>query len=143
MTPLFPIPSELPAPARDAEKLFEAKKFHETIAWCDKELAALDKQAPDTRSRREKSPREGEASAVPFQYYALTLLKVNALAELEEWKAAKEALGRYRVHFPRDPWGFSAGAEVTRRDPHVKDRAAVERAIELLEGEAQRLREKE
>jgi hypothetical protein len=44
------------------------------------------------------------------------------------------------LHFPRDAWGFSAGAAVTRRDPDVKDRAAVLRASELLETEAQRLR---
>ena len=61
------------------------------------------------------------------------------LAEQGDWKAAKEALGKFRVRFPRDPWGFSAGAEATRRDPQVHDPAAVQRAIELLEGEAERL----
>lgn len=140
MPPLFPIPSPLQSPALDAGKLFDAQKFHETIAWCEKELAALDKQLPDARSGRVRSPREMDATSASFQYYALTLLLVDAFAEMEEWKPAKEALGKYRVRFPRDPWGFSAGAEVTRRDPHVKDKAAVQRAVELLEGEAERLR---
>ena len=59
----------------------------------------------------------------------------DAYAALEEWKPAKEVLGKYRVRFPRDPWGFSAGAEVTRRDPNVKDPGAVQRAVELLQDE--------
>ncbi len=137
---LFASLPNLVAPASDAQKLFDAQKFHETISLCEKELAALDKQIP---ARNTKSLREAEPSSAVFQYYALTLILVNALAELQEWKAAKEALGKYRVRFPRDAWGFEAGAEVTRRDPQVKDKAAVQRAIELLEGEAQRLREKE
>ena len=69
-------------------------------------------------------------------------LSDDALAQAQNWKAAKEVLGKYRVHFPRDPWGFRAGAEVTRLDSQVKDKAAVERAIELLEGEATRLESK-
>jgi len=98
----------------------------------------LEKQFP---ARKLQTPQTAEAGSAIFQYYALTALLVNALAAQAEWKAAKQALGKYRVRFPRDPWGFEAGAEATRRDPQVQDPAAVARAIELLEGEAQRLRE--
>lgn len=119
--------------------MFEAKKYHETISLCEKELTALDKKIP---ARSNKPPQQAEPDSNVFQYYALTLIVVNAYAALQEWKAAKEALGKYRVRFPRDPWGFHAGAEVTRRDPRVKDKAAVERAVELLEGEAERLEAK-
>ena len=134
--PLFAIPNVLQGAALHAQKLLDAEKFYETISFCETELAALDKQIP---SRSTKSPRAAEPNSAPFQYYALTSILVDAFAELQEWKAAKEALGKYRVRFSRDPWGFYAGAEVTRRDPQVKDQAAVQRAIELLEGEAQRL----
>ena len=137
MKPLFPIPSTLVPPASDAQKLLDAEKLDETIAFCQRELAALDKQIP---SRSTKPPQQAESGSAVFQYYAQTVILTDALAAMEEWKAAKEALGKYRVRFPKDPWGFEAGAEVTRRDPAVKDRAAVQRAIELLEGEAQRLR---
>ena len=106
---------------------------------CDKELAALEKQIP---ARNTKLPQHAEPGSAMYQYYALTVIQVNALAELQEWKAAKETLGKYRVRFPQDPWGFKAGAEVTRRDTAVKDKAAVQRAIELLEGEAERLASK-
>lgn len=140
MKPLFPIPASLVPPASDAQKLFAARKFHETVAWCEKELAALEKQIP---ARNTKPPQRAEPDSAQFQYYALTVIRVNALAELQEWKAAKETLGKYRVRFPQDPWGFRAGAEVTRRDTKVQDKAAVQRAIELLEGEAERLREKQ
>jgi hypothetical protein len=135
-TPLFSIPNELEAPAADAAKLYGAKKYSECVILCQERLAALEKELP---SRYIKSPRDAATGSVVYQYYTLTLIATNALAELNDWKAAKEALGKYRVHFPRDPWGFRAGAEVTRRDPDVKDRAAVTRAIELLEGEAKRL----
>lgn len=134
--PLFAIPNALQGAALNAQKLLDAKKYHETISFCQAELAALDQQLPP---RSTKSPRDAEPNSDAFQYYALTLLQVNAFAELQEWKAAKEALGKYRVRFPRDPWGFRVGAEVTRRDTQVKDQAAVQRAIELLDGEADRL----
>ncbi len=134
--PLFPIPSALPASAADAKQQFDAQKFHETIAYCNQALAALEKQVP---ARYLKIPASDATDSVAYQYYTLTLILVNALAMLDEWKPAKEALGKYRVHFPRDPWGFRAGAEVQRRDLHVKDHAAVTRAAELLDGEATRL----
>ena len=137
MKPLFPIPASLVPPASDAQKLFDAEEFDATIALCQRELAALEKQIP---ARNVKPPQPAEPGSAVFQYYALTVILTNALAARAEWKAAKEALGKYRVRFPKDPWGFEAGAEVTRRDPAVKDQAAVQRAIELLEGEARRLR---
>lgn len=137
--PLFEIPVGLTGAAARAEKLFIAQKFHETVAWCEKEISALEKQIP---ARSNKLPQQADPGAAAFQYHALTLLWVNALAELQEWKAAKEALGKYRVHFPRDPWGFHVGAVVTQRDTQVKDKAAVQRAVELLEGEAKRLETK-
>jgi len=138
MSTLFPPPTSLLPPASAAHKLFAAGKYQQAITLCQQELAALDKQVP---ARSAKPPQTAETGSAAFQYYALTLVLVNALAQVEEWKLAKEALGKYRVRFPRDPWGFEAGAEVTRRDPVVKDKAAVQRAIELLEGEAQRLRQ--
>jgi hypothetical protein len=137
MKPLFDLPPALVAPASDAQKLFDAQKFYETIALCEKELAALEKQIP---ARSLHAPQTAEPGSAVFQYYALTVILVNAFAARHEWKAAKEALGKYRVHFPKDAWGFEAGAEITRRDTVVKDKAAVQRAIELLEGEARRLR---
>lgn len=138
MKPLFPIPASLVPPASDAQKLFDALEYDDAIALCQKQLAAIEKQF---LARNSKSPQHAEPASAPFQYYALTVILVNALAATENWKGAKEALGKYRVHFPQDPWGFEAGAEVTRRDTDVKDQAAVQRAIELLEGEARRLRE--
>ena len=138
--PLFPVPTPLEPPADDAQRLFDAARYQEAIALCQQELKASDKQFPP---RNTTLPQQAAPSSALFQYYALTLVLVNALAQVQEWKAAKEALGKYRVRFPRDPWGFEAGAEVTRRDPQVKDKAAVQRAIELLEGEAARLRDKQ
>lgn len=137
--PLFPTPNSLQDAAFNTQKLFNANKFHETITACQQAIAALEKQIP---ARDNHPPQTSEPGSATFQYYALTVILVNALAELQEWKAAKEALGKYRVRFPRDPWGFTAGAEVTRRDTKVHDQAAVQRAIELLEGEAQRLESK-
>lgn len=135
-TPLYPIPAGLEPPAADAAKLYSARKFDDAVAACQEHLAALESGLP---ARYIKSPRDAAAGSAVYQYYALTLLLTDALVEQGDWKAAKEALGKYRVHFPRDPWGFHAGAEVTRRDPDVKDAAAVRRAIKLLEGEAKRL----
>jgi hypothetical protein len=137
MATLFPIPSNLVGVAADAEKLYSSNKIQEAIALCTKELAELEKQIPP---RSNKPPQTADATLAEYQYYALTLILTDALAQTGEWKAAKEVLGKYRVHFPRDPWGFTAGAEVTRRDPVVKDQAAVARAVELLEMEAKRLR---
>src|SRR5581483_4455965 len=139
MTSLFPVPAQAVGAAANALALFQTGKHPEAIALCQKELAALEKQIP---ARSNKPPQEAEPGSVVFQYYALTNILVNALAARQEWKAAKQVLGKYRVHFPRDPWGFETGAEVTRRVPNVRDQAAVQRAIELLEGEAQRLRAK-
>lgn len=136
MPPLFPIPPSLVPPASDARTLFEQGKYPEAADLCREHLAALDQQIP---ARSHTLPQQAEPGSALYQYYALTLILADALAELGEWKGAKEALGKYRVRFPRDPWGFEAGAQVTRRDPAVKDKAAVQRAIELLEGEARRL----
>ncbi len=137
MKPLFPIPAKLAPPASAAQKLFDAQAYAATIAFCRAELAAFETQFP---ARNTKPPQSAETGSVIFQVYALTAILANALAATHEWKAAKEALGKYRVRFPQDPWGFEAGAEVTRRDTARHDQAAVQRAIELLEGEAQRLR---
>ncbi|MCC7163995.1 MAG: hypothetical protein IT331_15975 [Anaerolineae bacterium] len=134
--PLEKIPGALQGAAADAKTLFDAGKFRETVTLCQQRLGALEKKVPP---RYTKIPREAEPDSPVFQYYALTVVLVDALAELQDWKAAKEALGKYRVRFARDPWGFRAGAEVTRRDPHVKDKPSVTRAVELLEGEAARL----
>lgn len=136
MPPLFNIPESLAPPASNALMLYRQNRFEETVAFCQKELPLIEKQIP---AKSVKSPQQDEPTSGPFQYYALTLILVDALAELERWRAAREALGRYRVHFPRDPWGYAAGAEVQRRDPDVSDREAVKRAIELLEGEAKKL----
>lgn len=134
--PLEKIPGGLQGTAAHAKALFDSSKFHETVSYAQQHLTALDKKIPP---RYAQAPRNAEPDSPVFQYYALTVILVDALAELQEWKMAKEALGRYRVHFARDPWGFRAGAEMTRRDPNVKDKAAVQRAAELLEGEAKRL----
>jgi hypothetical protein len=138
MKTLFPIPAALVPPASDAQKLFDAQNFSEAIEFCNAELVVFEKQFP---ARNTKPPQKAEPGSAVFQYYALTLILVDTLAATEEWKTAKEVLGKYRVRFPQDPWGFEAGAEVTRCDTNVKDQAAVERAIELLEGEAARLRQ--
>lgn len=137
--PIFPLPSRLEPTASAAAQLLNNEKYHETITLCEQELAALEKQNSPARPGRAKPPSAQESASPDHHYYALTLILVDALAALGEWKTAKEVLGKYRVRFPRDPWGFRAGAEVTRRDPVVKDRSAVQRAIELLEGEAERL----
>lgn len=134
--PLEKIPAGLEGAAAEAGALFDSSKFHETVSYAQQHLAALEKHIP---ARYAKLPRGQDSDSPVFQYYALTVILVDALAELEEWKTAKEALGKYRVLFARDPWGFRAGAEVTRRDPNIKDKAAVQRAAELLEGEAVRL----
>jgi len=138
MKDLTPLPSNLTGVAAYAAAQYKARKYQETIALCDKELTALAKQIPP---KTNKPPQSAEPASGVYQYYALTNILVNALAAVEDWKMAKEALGKYRVRFPRDPWGFEVGAVVTRRDPQVRDKAAVERAAELLDGEAQRLRQ--
>jgi hypothetical protein len=132
----FDIPDGLVPPASNARLLYDDNRFEETVAFCQKELRLLDKHIP---AKSGGLPQTDLPSSAPFQYLCLTSILVNALAELERWKAAKEVMGRYRVHFPRDPWGFAVGAELTRRDPQVKDRAAVQRATELLEAEGRRL----
>lgn len=136
MVPLFSIPKSLTPPAADAQRLYEHSKLAVTVELCRKELARLEKEIP---AKSNKPAQDADPASSAYQYFALTLILTDALAAQEDWKAAKEALGKYRVRFPRDPWGFSAGAEVTRRDPQVHDPAAVQRAIELLEGEANRL----
>jgi hypothetical protein len=136
MPTLFAIAPSLVPPASNAQLLYDQHRFAETVAFCQKELGLLETQAP---AKSVKLPQQDEPASATYQYFGLTCVLVNALAELGRWKVAKEVMGRYRVHFPRDPWGFSAGAEVTRRDPEVKDSAAVQRAAELLETEAQRL----
>ncbi len=136
MPPLFPIPDNLHPPASNAQLLFDQNRFEETVAFCQKELPLLEKQIP---AKSVKLPQQDEPRSGSYQYFALTLILVDALARLGRWKAAKEILGKYRVHFPRDAWGYAAGAVVTRGDPDVKDRAAVERAAGLLQQEALRL----
>jgi hypothetical protein len=133
------IPNSLVPPASNAQLLFDSSRFEETVAFCQKELAHLELQIP---SKSVKRPRQDQLASAPFQYFGLTCILVNALAELRRWKAAKEVLGRYRLHFPRDPWGFTTGAEITRRDPQVRDPAAIQRAAELLEAEGKRLEAK-
>ncbi len=136
MPSLFPIPTPLDPSATVANRFYTAGRFQETIGACEEQLETLE---PKLLMRSNKSPSKAEAGSDLARYYALTVLLVNALAGAKEWKMAKEVLGKYRVRFPHDAWGFRAGAEVTRRDPAVKDKAAVERAAELLQGEAERL----
>jgi tetratricopeptide (TPR) repeat protein len=136
MPPLFAPPASLAPPAANAELLYNQDRFEEAVAFCQKELALCAREIP---AKSVKRPAEDAPRSPAFQFYALTLILVDALAELERWKAAKEALGKYRAHFPRDPWGFTAGAVIQRRDTAVHDPAAVQRAIELLENEAKRL----
>jgi hypothetical protein len=116
--------------------LYDQKRLEETVAFCQKELPLLEKQIP---AKSQKLPGQNDSSAASYQYFALMRILVDSLVQLGRWKTAKEALGRYRMHFPRDPWGFAAGAEVTRLDPQVQDRAAVLHAADLLEAEARRL----
>ena len=136
MAPPCSVPTSLLPPASNARLLYDAARFEETVAFCQKELSALEKQIPN---KSVKLPEQYEPGSGPFQFFTLTCILVNALTELGRWKAAKEALGKYRTHFPRDPWGFATGAHVTRLDPNVKDPAAVRRAAELLEAEGKRL----
>jgi hypothetical protein len=133
------IPADLMPPASNARLLYDAHRFEETVAFCQKEIGSLEKEIP---ARAVKRPVHGDPAAPQYQYFGLTCVLVNALAELGRWKAAKEALGRYRMHFPRDPWGFTVGAKITRLDPDVKDHTAVARAAELLETEGRRLEAK-
>src|SRR5690242_4175901 len=102
MPTLFPIPAGLVASASNAQKLLDAKRYQETVELCENELAKLEKKFP---ARNLNLPQTEEPASPPFQYYALTLLLVDAFAAVKEWKAAKEALGKYRVRFPKDPWG--------------------------------------
>lgn len=136
MSALFTIPPTPTPPASNARLLYDQARLEETVAFCQKELPLLEKQLP---AKSQKLPEQEQVSSAPYQYFALTHILVDSLAQLARWKTAKETLGRYRVHFPRDPWGFAAGAEITRHDPQVQDRAAVARAAELLEAEAKRL----
>ena len=136
MPPLITIPPTPLPPASNARLLFDQHRLEETVAFCQKELPLLEKEIP---AKSQKLPEQEDPSAAPYQYYALNCLLVEALAELGRWKPAKEALGRYRTHFPRDPWGYTLGADITRRDPAVKDRSAVEHAADLLEAEGRRL----
>lgn len=139
MQPLFPIPANLQPPVSDCSRLWDANKYDDIVTLCEQTLTEVEKQLPQ---RNPQSAHDAAPDSAVYQYHALTLILVNALAALEEWKPAKETLGKYRVRFPRDPWGFSAGAQVTRLDPAVKDKDAVQRAVELLDSEAQRLQAK-
>ncbi len=136
MPNLITLPITAVPPASNARLLYEQGRLEETVAFCQKELPVIEKEMPAKSTKR---PSDEEPSSPSYQYYALTAILVDALAQLERWKTAKEAMGRYRAHFARDPWGYTVGAEVTRRDPQVKDRSAVEEAAETLEAEAQRL----
>ena len=136
MPSLFTLPPTPLPPAANARLLYDQNRLEETVAFCQKELPLLEKEIP---AKSQKLPAQEEPAASSYQYYALTALLVEALAELRRWKPAKEALGRYRMHFSRDPWGYTLGAEVTRRDPEVQDREAVDHAAEMLDAEAQRL----
>ncbi len=136
MQPLVDIPSKLEPPASNAQLLYGQGRFEETVAFCQKELPLLEKQIPG-KSNKVAAQEPPESAA--FQYFGLTAILVDSLAQLGRWKAAKEALGRYRMHFPRDPWGYSLGARVMQRDSEVKDREAVQEAVDLLEQEARRL----
>lgn len=136
MPPPCAVPASLVPPASNARLLYEQARFEGTVAFCQKELALLEKRIPAKTSKR---PGSDDPESGAYQYFCLACILVNALAELERWKAAKEVLGKYRTHFPTDPWGFAVGAEVTRRDPVARDRPAVDRAAALLEAEGVRL----
>ncbi len=130
------LPTPISPPASNARLLYDQGRLEETVAFCQKELPLVEREIP---SRSQKVPAREESDSPLFQYYALTAILTDALVRLKRWKAAKEALGRYRAHFPRDPWGFTVGADVTRRDPDVKDAGAVTEAAAMLEAEAKRL----
>src|SRR5262245_2081011 len=74
--PLFPPPPNLVPPATKAQQQFDAGKYHETISYCNQELAALAKQL---KSPNKKLPQEAAADSPEFQYYALTQICANAL----------------------------------------------------------------
>lgn len=136
--PLFAVPADITGAAAEVQSLFQAGRYQEAIGRAEQALAAVEsKLAPRSHTVPDRA-----AGTPAAEYQALTLLLANAFAAVGEWKAAKEALGKYRVRFPRDPWGFAVGAELTRRDPAVRDREAILRAAELLDGEAERLRAK-
>lgn len=116
--------------------LYDQNRLEETVAFCLKELPLISRDLPQ---KSQKRPENEEPSSPAFQYLALTAILTDALAQLGRWKAAKEALGRYRTRFPKDPWGFTAGAEITAQDPDFNDREAVDRAVEMLRAEAERL----
>ena len=132
--PFFQMPASRATNVSRAVKLFEARKLDETVTYTRTALEQVEK----TVALKLKKP-DGIADSPSEQFRDLTLILTNALVSLARWSDAKEVLGRYRVRFPQDAWGFAAGAQVTRHDPQVKDQAAVQRAIELLEGEAKRL----
>ncbi len=136
MPNIIEIPATHVPPASNARLLYDQGRLEETVAFCQKELPLLERQLP-TKSQR--VPSEEQPDSAPYQYHALTAILVDAECQLDRWKAAKETLGRYRVRFPRDPWGYNVGATVTRRDPEVKDREAVSHAAGMLEEEARRL----
>ncbi len=136
MPPVLTVPLTPAPPASNARLLYNQQRLEETVAFCQKELPLIEKEVPN---RSQKVPQNEDALSPTYQYFALTAILVDSLAQLGRWKAAKETLGRYRMRFPRDPWGYEAGAEVTRLDPEVKDREAVEEAAELLEEEARRI----
>ncbi len=136
MPSVFAIPPTPLPPASNARLLYDQNRLEEAVAFCQKELPLLEKQIP---AKSQKLPEQDEPASGPYQYYALTMVLVDSLAQLGRWKTAKEALGRYRTHFPRDPWGYTAGARITRLDSQVRDRAAVEDAASLLEEEARKL----
>ncbi|MGB8645085.1 MAG: hypothetical protein WCF84_07595 [Anaerolineae bacterium] len=136
MANLLTLPSTSVPPALNARVLYDQALLEETVAFCQQELPLVEKEIP---AKSQKRPSAEAPTSPLYQYYALTAILTDTLAQLERWKAAKEVLGRYRVHFPQDPWGYTVGAEVTRRDPQVKDPEAVQEAIEMLESEAQRL----
>ena len=136
--PLFPIPATLDPALEPARRAFDARRMDEAERVAREAISQSEYQIPPNL----KKP-EGDATASAQRYHAATTILVDVLAAQERWKEAKEVLGHYRVRFPRDPWGFRAGAEVTRRDQQVRDREAVQRAIVLLEGEAQRLEDQD
>jgi hypothetical protein len=136
MSSLFTLPPTPLPPASNARLLYDQHRLEETVAFCQKELPLLEKQIP---AKSQKLPKQDTPASPLYQYYALTSILVDTLAQLGRWKTAKEALGRYRMHFPRDPWGYALGAEITRRDVEIQDRRAVAEAADLLEAEAKRL----
>ncbi len=136
MPPVLTLPATPTPPASNARLLYNQQRLEETVAFCQKELPLIEKEIPN---RSQKVPGQEAPSAPTYQYFALIAILADALAQLGRWKAAKETLGRYRMRFPRDPWGYEAGATITRRDPEARDRQAVAEAADLLEEEARRL----